>query len=92
MGLPTTQEMDLAYDPEQNPEERRRVRRDYRDLAKETESQSPPRTRNDLILIHSQMLTLLNTLQLKCLDGCIRPMTFSAKVQKSSQQSAYRYC
>ena len=32
--------MDLAYDPEQDPEERRRVRRNYRDLAKETESQS----------------------------------------------------
>ena len=32
--------MGLTYDPEQNPEERRRVRRDYRDLAKETESLS----------------------------------------------------
>lgn len=60
--------MELSYDPEQNPEERRRVRRDYRDLAKETESWSPSRMRSGLILIHFQMLTLPNTLRLICLD------------------------
>lgn len=38
-GPSTTQGM--AYDPEQDPEERRRVRRDYRDLAKETENANP---------------------------------------------------
>jgi len=45
--------MDLTYDPEQDPEERRRVRRDYRNLAKETEGRSARRMRGGLMLIES---------------------------------------
>jgi len=45
--------MDLSYDPEQDPEERRRVRRDYRNLAKETESRSARRVKGGLMLIDS---------------------------------------
>ena len=43
----------MSYDPEQDPEERRRVRRNYRDLAKETESWSSSRMKGGLMLIDS---------------------------------------
>ena len=47
--------MDLSYDPEQNAEERRRVRRNYRDLAKETESLLASCMEGGHMLIYSQM-------------------------------------
>jgi hypothetical protein len=77
--------MDLAYDPEQDPEERRRVRRDYRDLAKETESQPPSQTKNSRILMGPQMSTPPNTLRLTYLEGWIEQTTSSAKVQTTGQ-------
>lgn len=50
-GPSTTPGGSLSYDPEQDPEERRRVRRDYRDLARETESWSASRMNENLVLI-----------------------------------------
>lgn len=83
--------MDLTYDPEQDPEERRRVRRNYRDLAKEAESWSTSWIKGGPMLIGSQMRIQPSTPRLRWLDSCAGPMISSGEVRKTAQQPPRQY-
>ena len=91
-GPSATQGGTLSYDPEQDPEERRRVRRNYRDLARETESRLASWMKGQSVLIDSQMLILPNIPRPIWLSGCIGLMTSSGKVQQTEQQPPCRHC